>query len=47
MGHIPRTMVVHLFEGLARQVTAGNIITVTGIYLPVPYTGFKAMRAGK
>ena len=46
MGHIPRTMTVHLYESLARQVTPGNIVTITGVFLPVPYVGFKAMRAG-
>lgn len=47
MGHIPRTLNVLLYESLARQVTAGNIVTITGIFLPIPYSGFQGMRAGK
>lgn len=24
----------------------GDIVTITGVYMPAPYTGFAAMRAG-
>ncbi|ORZ40250.1 MCM2/3/5 family-domain-containing protein [Catenaria anguillulae PL171] len=46
MGHIPRTMTVHLYEGLTRSVNTGDIVTIAGIFLPTPYTGYKALRAG-
>jgi len=46
MGHIPRTMSVHLYENMARQINPGDSVSISGIYLPVPYTGFKAFRAG-
>ncbi|KAI9140180.1 MCM-domain-containing protein [Paraphysoderma sedebokerense] len=46
MGHIPRTMTIHLYEGLCRSMNTGDIVTVSGIFLPTPYTGFKALRAG-
>ena len=28
------------------QISPGDVVTVSGIFLPMPYTGFKAMRAG-
>jgi len=46
MGHIPRTMTVHLTESLTRSVTPGDVVSMHGIFLPVPYTGFKALKAG-
>ncbi|XP_062083590.1 DNA replication licensing factor MCM7 [Humulus lupulus] len=45
-GHIPRTMTVHLRGELTRKVTPGDVVELSGIFLPIPYTGFKAMRAG-
>lgn len=46
IGHIPRTMTVHIQGDLARSVLPGDVITMSGIFLPVPYSGFRAMRAG-
>ncbi|KAI9184030.1 DNA replication licensing factor MCM7 [Blastocladiella emersonii ATCC 22665] len=46
MGHIPRSMTVHLYEGMTRTVSTGDIVTLSGIFLPTPYTGYKAIRAG-
>ncbi|KAJ3395526.1 Mcm2-7 hexameric complex component [Lobulomyces angularis] len=46
MGHIPRSMSVHLYENLARSVNPGDSVTISGIFLPIPYVGFKAIRAG-
>ncbi|KAJ1925391.1 DNA replication licensing factor MCM7 [Tieghemiomyces parasiticus] len=46
IGDIPRTMSIHLFEELTRQVNPGDMIHVSGVFLPMPYTGFRAMRAG-
>ena len=46
MGHIPRTMTVHLCEDLVRSLNPGDSVTLSGIFMPVPFTGFKAIRAG-
>ncbi|KAJ5776920.1 DNA replication licensing factor MCM7 [Penicillium odoratum] len=46
VGHIPRTLTIHCHGALTRTVNPGDIIDVAGIFLPTPYTGFKAIRAG-
>ncbi|KAK4687318.1 DNA replication licensing factor MCM7, partial [Tremellales sp. Uapishka_1] len=46
VGHIPRSMTIHLYGTLTRSVNPGDVIHVGGIFLPTPYTGFKAIRAG-
>lgn len=46
MGHIPRTMTIYCYEDTCRQVNPGEVVDVSGILLPQPYTGFRAMRAG-
>lgn len=46
MGHIPRSMAVHLIGDMTRQVSPGDQIVMSGIFMPRPYTGFKAIRAG-
>ncbi|KAI8804769.1 MCM2/3/5 family-domain-containing protein [Cladochytrium replicatum] len=46
MGHIPRTMTLHLYDDLVRTLTPGEGVLVSGIWLPTPYEGFKAIRAG-
>ena len=45
-GATPRMMTVHLQGSLTRSLKPGNAVTIAGIFLPLPYTGFKAMRAG-
>ena len=45
VGHVPRSLTLHLYGELVRSCSAGDVVTVAGIFLPVPYTGFKAMRA--
>lgn len=46
IGHIPRTLTIHVNGSLVRSITPGDVVDVTGIYLPSPYTGFKALKAG-
>lgn len=46
MGHIPRSMSVYLYDDMTRTCNPGDTVYVTGIFLPIPYTGFKALRAG-
>ncbi|KAK8925711.1 Protein PROLIFERA [Platanthera zijinensis] len=45
-GHIPRSLTVHLRGELTRKVAPGDVVEFSGIFLPIPYTGFRAMRAG-
>ena len=46
VGHIPRTLTIHCNGSLTRKMNPGDIVDVAGIFLPTPYTGFKAIRAG-
>lgn len=46
VGHIPRSMTVHLRGSLTRKLSPGDVVHLGGIFLPVPYTGFQAVRAG-
>ena len=45
-GHVPRTMTVHLSGELTRICSAGDTIEVSGIFMPVPHAGFRALKAG-
>ncbi|KAI9747517.1 MAG: Mcm2-7 hexameric complex component [Lichina confinis] len=46
VGHIPRSLTVHCNGSLTRHLNPGDVVDVAGIFLPTPYTGFKAIRAG-
>ncbi|WFD28235.1 DNA helicase [Malassezia nana] len=46
VGHIPRSMSVHLYGRLTRQVSPGDVVQIGGLFLPLPYTGFRGIRAG-
>ncbi|KAK3939680.1 DNA replication licensing factor mcm7 [Diplogelasinospora grovesii] len=46
IGQIPRIMTILCYGSLVRQINPGDVVDVAGIFLPTPYTGFKAMRAG-
>ncbi|KAI1470062.1 DNA replication licensing factor mcm7 [Daldinia caldariorum] len=46
IGQIPRTLTVMCYGSAVRQVNPGDIVDISGIFLPTPYTGFQAMRAG-
>ena len=46
VGHIPRALTIHCHGSLTRRIKPGDILDVAGIFLPTPYTGFKAIRAG-
>ncbi len=46
VGHIPRSMTVHVHGSLTRQMNPGDIVHLGGVFLPIPYTGFQAIRAG-
>ena len=42
-GSTPRTIVVHLRGTLTRHLKAGDSVTLSGIFLPEPYTGHRAL----
>lgn len=46
VGHIPRTLTAHVNGALVRTLSPGDVVDLTGIFLPAPYTGFKALKAG-
>lgn len=46
VGHIPRQLTIHCHGELVRQVNPGDVVDIAGIFLPTPYTGFQAIRAG-
>lgn len=46
MGHIPRSMTVHAYGDQTRAMNPGDVVHIGGIFLPTPYTGFQAIRAG-
>jgi DNA replication licensing factor MCM7 len=46
IGQIPRTLTVLAYGSLVRLVSPGDVVDISGVFLPTPYTGFKAMKAG-
>ena len=46
VGHIPRSMTVIARGDLTRKVNAGEVATISGVFLPTPFTGVRAIRAG-
>ncbi|CCF58466.1 hypothetical protein KAFR_0E03140 [Kazachstania africana CBS 2517] len=46
VGHIPRSLTIHVNGSLVRSMAPGDIVDVSGIFLPSPYTGYKALKAG-
>lgn len=46
VGHIPRSLTIHVNGDLVRSMNPGDIVDVSGIFLPSPYTGFRALKAG-
>jgi len=46
IGHVPRTMNIIAKGVNTRRCSPGDIITVTGVYMPSPFHGFQAMRTG-
>jgi DNA replication licensing factor MCM7 len=39
-------MTVHVNGALTRTLSPGDIVNLAGIFLPIPYTGYQAIRAG-
>lgn len=44
--HVPRSMTVYAYGDVTRQAAPGDQVVISGIYLPTPHQGFKAIRAG-
>lgn len=44
VGHIPRAMTVIARGEITRRLVAGDIVTIGGVYLPTPYTGYQAIK---
>ena len=45
-GATPRTVSIHLRGEVCRSMKPGDVVVLTGIFLPEPVQGFRAMRAG-
>lgn len=39
-------MTIHVNGNLTRSMNPGDVVHLGGIFLPIPYTGFQAIRAG-
>ena len=46
MGHVPRIIKVLAHGCATRQCSPGDFVTITGVFLPAPYIGFRGMKAG-
>ncbi|PXF44006.1 DNA replication licensing factor MCM7 [Gracilariopsis chorda] len=46
IGSIPRTINVKLNAELTRTCTSGDSVDISGIFLPAPFTGYLAVKAG-
>ncbi|KAF6063856.1 MCM2/3/5 family protein [Candida albicans] len=46
VGHIPRSLTVHVNGDLVRSMNPGDTVDLSGIFMPSPYTGYRALKAG-
>ncbi|KAK6199443.1 DNA replication licensing factor MCM7 [Scheffersomyces amazonensis] len=46
VGNIPRSLTIHVNGDLVREMKPGDTVDVSGIFMPSPYTGFRALKAG-
>jgi DNA replication licensing factor MCM7 len=46
VGHIPRSMTIHLYGDMTRSLSPGDVADIGGIFFPLPYSGFKGLRLG-
>jgi DNA replication licensing factor MCM7 len=46
IGHVPRTIKIIAKGVNTKKCSPGDIVTITGVYMPAPFFGYKAMRAG-
>lgn len=45
-GHIPRSLVVKANGACTRRCGPGDMVSISGVFLPTPYHGFAKLRAG-
>lgn len=45
-GNIPRMLTIHVQGSLVRSMNPGDMVDVSGIFLPQPFTGYQALKAG-
>jgi DNA replication licensing factor MCM7 len=46
MGQVPRHMKIQAYGDCVRKCTAGDSVTITGVYLPMPYATKRGQRVG-
>jgi len=46
IGHVPRTIKIIAKGAVTRSCAPGDIVVVTGCFMPAPFYGFQAMKAG-
>lgn len=46
VGHVPRSIVCQVRGEITRRVTPGDVVSMTGVFLPVPFQGYQAVHAG-
>ncbi|KAK6457277.1 DNA replication licensing factor MCM7 [Scheffersomyces xylosifermentans] len=46
VGHIPRSLTINVNGDLVRSMNPGDTVDVSGIFMPSPYTGFRALKVG-
>lgn len=46
VGHIPRSLSLRLYGDITRSCKPGDVIMASGVFLPAPHTGFRAIKAG-
>jgi len=46
IGHIPRSMNVHVSGSCTRQCSPGDSVDIAGVFLPEPVAGFKRIKMG-
>lgn len=46
MGQVPRHMKIQAFGDNVRKCTAGDLVTITGVYLPAPFPSKRGQRVG-
>lgn len=42
IGHIPRSISIHLTGNIVRSLSPGDVVDVSGIFTPTPLTGWRA-----
>ena len=41
IGHVPRTIKIQAKGEITRKCSPGDMVTVTGIFMPAPFYGFR------